>query len=87
MFALARLLLIGGVFLTIVYACLWLYYRSQRRTRLGEAWEQNPQGSKDSYVDDALADYMSRLQIWLAVIVYGLPVCLVALIVYLTNYA
>lgn len=87
MFALARLVIVGFVALSIVYVCLSLYSRSVRKSKLNAEWDANPQGDKDAFVDAGLEEYSGSLRRKLLLGVYVVPVLIVALIVYLTNFA
>lgn len=87
MIALARLIIVGFVVLTIVYLCLSWYSRSVRRARLEEDWHQNPQGDKDAFVAQGLEEYDGSLRRKLIWGVYVVPTLLVVLIIYLTNFA
>ena len=87
MAALARLLVLGFVVCTIVYICLSLYSRSVRRGKLNKQWEEDGrQGDRESFVSQGLEDYDGSLRRKLILGVYIVPVCLVTLIVYLTNF-
>lgn len=87
MFALARLIIVGFVVLTIIYLCLSWYSRSVRRAKLEEEWHQNPDGDKQAFVEQGLEDYDSSLRRKLIWGVYVIPTALVVLIIYLTNFA
>lgn len=87
MAALARLVLVGFVVLTVVYVSLSLYSRSVRRRKLGVWWEEEGRpGDRDAYVEAGLRDYEGSLRRKLIWGVYIVPVAVVALIVYITNY-
>ncbi|MGP6087828.1 hypothetical protein [Antarctobacter jejuensis] len=88
MFALARFLIMAAVVLTVVYGSLWLYLRARRRELLEIDWaaETAESRSKDDYVRDHLAEYDRRRHRTLIALVYVLPLGLVTLIVYLTNF-
>lgn len=88
MFALARLMVIGFIVLTIIYVCLSFYSRAVRRSKLGNEWDeaQGP-GARDDFIDAGLAEYDGSLRKKLILGVYVVPTCLVALIIYLTNFA
>lgn len=88
MFALARFLIMAAVVLTVVYGSLWFYLRARRRNILEADWAAEPSETRtqDDYVDEVLADYDRRRHRTLVALVYVLPLCLVALIVYLTNF-
>lgn len=88
MFALARLVFIGFIVLTVVYVCLSLYSRARRREKLEAAWDADGgPGSKASFVDAGLKEYDGSLRRKLILGVYVVPSLLVALIIYLTNFA
>ena len=87
MFALARLVIVGFVVLTIIYICLSLYSRFVRRRKLVAEWEETRQGDRDAFVDEGLQDYDGSLRRKLILGVYVVPTLLVAVIIYLTNFA
>ncbi|WP_323767555.1 hypothetical protein [Antarctobacter sp.] len=88
MFALARFLIMAAVVLTVVYGSLWFYLRSRRRDLLEIDWAADPSEtrSQDDYVRDGLEDHDKRRHRMLVLLVYIVPLCLVTLIVYLTNF-
>ena len=87
MVALARLMVIGFVVLTVIYVSLSLYSRSVRRSKLKTWWEEEGRpGDLESYVEKGLADYDGSLRRKLILGVYVVPICVVALIIYLTNF-
>ena len=87
MFALARLVVVGFIVLTVIYVGLSLYSRAVRRGKLNEQWEEDgKQGDQDVFVGQGLKDYDGSLRRKLILGVYVVPVCLVTLIVYLTNF-
>ncbi len=88
MFALLRLLVIGFVALTIVYVCLSLYSRAVRKGKLAEEWDaEQGLGERESFIEDGLKEYDGSLRRKLILGVYVVPAVLVALIIYLTNFA
>lgn len=88
MFALARLVIIGFVVLTIIYISLSLWSRSVRRRKLNAEWdEQGMTGDRDAFIDQGLEDYDGSLRRKLILGVYVIPICLVSLIIYLTNFS
>lgn len=87
MFALARLIVIGFVVLTVIYVALSLYSRAVRRRKLKEWWEEEGRpGDLETYIDDGLKDYDNSLRRKLILGVYIIPITVVAVIVYLTNF-
>lgn len=92
MFALARLVIGGFVALSVVYVCLSLYSRSERRRKLRAEWNEgslagNPPGDYDTFMQKGMAEYESSLRKKLIWGVYIVPCALIALIIYLTNFA
>lgn len=87
MLALGRLIVIGFVVLTIIYVSLSFYSRAVRRSKLKTWWEEEGRpGDLDAYVEKGLADYDGSLRRKLIWGVYVVPVCVVALIIYFTNF-
>lgn len=88
MFVLARIFFIGFIVLTVVYVCLSFYARAVRRDRLEAEWDaaQGP-GERAEFVEDGMDAYQHSLRRKLLLGVYIVPLLLVCLIVYLTNYA
>ena len=88
MVGLARLIVVGFVVLTVIYVCALFYARAVQRDRLEAEWdaEKGP-GSRADYVDAGLEAYSQSLRRKLLLGIYVVPVAIVALIIYLTNYA
>ena len=86
MLNLGRMAIILIVLLTVVYACLFLYWRSGIRQRLEEDWvmEGRP-GDRDDWVDERINPHIRRITRWLIVFVYVLPIGGLSVFVYLTN--
>jgi Ca2+/Na+ antiporter len=88
MLGLARLVIILLVALTIVYISLSLYSRSVRRRKLEAEWaEEGRTGDRDAFVREGLEDYDGSLRRKLILGVYVVPLALIALIIYLVNFA
>ena len=88
MAALARLLVIGFIFLTVIYVCLSLYSRAVRKGKLRAEWEEGPQEQPlDAFLEEGLAEYDKSLRRRLILSVYVISLILVSVIVYLTNFA
>ena len=88
MFAFARLVVIGFLVLTVIYVCLSFYSRAVRRGKLGREWEEGAQDTdRDTFVQEGLDDYDGSLRRKLILGVYVIPVVVVSVIIYLTNYA
>ncbi len=87
MLAFGRLMFFGLIALTVIYVCLSFYSRSVRRGKLKTWWEEEGRpGDLDAYVEKGLADYDGSLRRKLILGVYVVPICVVALIIYLTNF-
>ena len=87
MFALARLLVIGFLVLSVVYVCLSLYSRSVRRGKLAKEWDEEiQQGDRETFVEAGLRDYDGSLRRKLILGVYIIPLMLISAIIYFTNF-
>lgn len=88
MFALARMLFMGFIVLTVIYVSLSLYSRARRREKLEREWLAGTQGiDRDIYVEAGLKEYDGSLRRKLILGVYIIPFGLMCLIIYLTNFA
>lgn len=86
MLALARFFIFGFLLLTVVYVSLSLYSRAVRRDKLESEWQKIPDGDKDSFVRDGLREYDASLRRKLILGVYVVPLVLISVIIYLTNF-
>ena len=87
MFALARLMVIGFVVLTVIYVSLSLYSRSVRKGKLEEWWEEEGRpGDLKTYIEKGLEEYDSSLRRKLILGVYVIPFLVMCLIIYFTNF-
>ncbi|MEM7076396.1 MAG: hypothetical protein AAGA28_13730 [Pseudomonadota bacterium] len=87
MAALARLLIIGFVVLTVIFFCLSYYSRSVRRGKLETWWEEEGRpGDREAYIRKGLEQYEGSLRRKLIWGVYVIPLSAIALTVYLTNF-
>jgi hypothetical protein len=88
MFALARLVVIGFVVLTVIYVCLSFYSRAVRRSKLREKWDAGKQlVDRDTFVQRGLERYDGSIRRKLILGVYVIPVVVVSVIIYLTNFS
>ncbi|WP_375229217.1 hypothetical protein [Roseobacter sp. S98] len=86
--AIARLFLMGFVVLSVVYACLWFFFRARRREKLEATWDAGKgDGSRAQFVRSGLERYHRPLKRNLILGVYVLPTAALALLIYLTNSA
>ncbi|MCM2563056.1 hypothetical protein M8756_13030 [Lutimaribacter sp. EGI FJ00015] len=87
MLALARLLIIGFVVLTVIYLSLSLYSRSVRRGKLEREWDEEIHtGDRDAFIEEGMRAYDGSLRKKLILGVYVLPLVTVTIIIYLTNF-
>jgi len=85
--ALARLIIVGFIVLTVIYVSLSLYSRSVRRTKLRQKWEEDiRRGDRDEYVRRGLKIYDRSLRRKLLWGVYIVPVVTIAVVIYLVNF-
>lgn len=85
--ALARLIIVGFLVLTVIYLSLSFYSRSVRRTKLRQKWEEDiRRGDRDAYVRRGLKIYDRSLRRKLLWGVYILPVVTIAVVIYLVNF-
>ncbi len=88
MAALVRLMVIGFIVLSVIYVCLSLYSRAVRKGKLRAEWEEEqPDQSLDEFLEEGLKEYDKSLRRKLILSVYVIPVILVSVVVYLTNFA
>lgn len=88
MAALARLMVVGFIVLSVIYVCLSLYSRAVRKGKLRAEWNEGPQEQPvDEFLDEGLAEYDKSLRRKLILSVYVIPVILVSVVIYLTNFA
>ncbi len=88
MFGWLRLAVIGLFFLTIVYICLSWYSRSVRREKLEKQFDasEGQQGPREQFIDDGLKAYEGSLRAKLIWGVYVIPIILVVVMIYVTNF-
>lgn len=86
MLAISRFVIMGFLALTVIYLSLWFYLRARRREFHERDWvQQGRPNERDSYVAKHMAnDDLSRRRL-LIPLVYGGPLCLVMIIIFLTN--
>lgn len=88
MLALVRLVLLGFVFLTVIYIALSLYSRAMRKSKLRKKWYDGKQlVDRDTFVQRGLERYDGSIRRKLILGVYVVPMVVVAVIIYLTNFA
>ncbi|SFD12233.1 hypothetical protein [Tropicimonas isoalkanivorans] len=89
MFALARLVLILFVVLSVIYVGLSIYSRSVRRRKLEDEWDEaigEGEGDREAYVQEGLKVYDHSLRRKLILGVYVVPIIVIGTIIYMTNF-
>lgn len=87
MLALARLIIVGFVVLTVIYISLSLYSRSVRKSKLRQKWDEDiRRGDREAYVRRGLKIYDRSLRRKLLWGVYVVPVVTIAVVIYLVNF-
>lgn len=87
MFALARLVVIGFIVLTVIYVSISVYSRAVRRGKLKAQWdEEQMTGDRSTFIREGMEDYENSLRAKLIWGVYVIPITVVAVIIYLTNF-
>ena len=85
--ALARLIVVGFVVLTVIYLSLSFYSRSVRRAKLRRKWDEDiRRGDREEYVRRGLKIYDRSLRRKLLWGVYIVPVVTIAVVIYLVNF-
>lgn len=85
--ALARLIVVGFLVLTVIYVSLSFYSRAVRRAKLRRKWEEDiRRGDREAFVRRGLQIYDRSLRRKLLWGVYIVPVVGIALVIYLVNF-
>ncbi|MGR3805868.1 hypothetical protein [Marinibacterium profundimaris] len=88
MISLLRMLIPLLIILSLVYAVAAFRARARARDRLEEEWEEEGMtGDRDAFIEDGLEDYAGSFRRKMLLAIYVVPLCLIALMVYLTNYS
>ena len=87
MIAFLRMLIPLLILLSLAYAVAAWRGRSKARDRLEQEWENEGRtGDRDSFVDEGLEDYSGSFRRKMLLAIYVVPLFLIGLMVYLTNY-
>lgn len=86
-----RLIVFGFIGLSIIYLMIAFYSRSVRREKLENQWaEDHPDGgdpiARDAFINEGMARYQSGIRPKLILLVYVVPMIMVAVIHILTTY-
>lgn len=89
MIAIIRLAVFGFLGLSVVYLLVSAYSRSVRRESLEKEWDASHEGDDESartaYIREGMQHYEHGLRKKLIVLVYVVPVIVVAVTIYLIN--
>lgn len=88
---LIRLILFGGIGLTIVYFLIAIYSRSVRREKLEDRWaaehgDKGDAAERAAFIEKGMAEYESSFRPKLLLLVFVVPTVSVVIIHYLTTY-
>ena len=87
MIALARLLILLFFALSIIYIIVSIRSRQIRKRKLRSEWREKGQvGAEEDFLREGLADYDSSLRKKLILLVYIVPLAVIAYIVYAVNF-
>lgn len=87
MIALARLLILLFFALSILYIIISIRSRQIRKRKLRSEWREKGQvGAEEDFLREGLADYDSSLRKKLILLVYIVPLAVIAYIVYAVNF-
>lgn len=85
--ALARLIIVGFIVLTVIYVSLSFYSRSVRRGKLQRKWDEDiRRGDREAFVSRGLKIYDRSLRRKLLWGVYIVPVVGIVVVIYLVNF-
>ena len=83
MASLIRLVAVAAVALTIVFICLWAYFRAAAREDLEKEWSAGDRtGTQDDHVAAGLPERMRKIRNRLILGVYVVPLSLLVALVY-----
>lgn len=87
MFAMLRFLVLALIVQTVIFAILWIRWRNAKQEELAQDWlSQGQPGDREQFIDQGLAESGKQRRTMLFLLVYVLPICIVASIIYLTNF-
>lgn len=91
MIAFVRLAVFGLIALTVAYFLVSIYSRSVRREKLEKEWDAAPPegataADRDAHIETGMQEYEHGLRKKLIILVYIIPIIVVGVLVYLTNF-
>ncbi|CRK75789.1 hypothetical protein [Nereida ignava] len=82
-----RILVLFLLVLTALYVCLLMYFRTAHRERLIARWASELRvGDRDAFINEEMTGYMKSLKLWLAVVIYIVPIGVGATLIYVQNF-
>lgn len=92
MTGLLRLIVVGFLVMTVFYWLISVYSRSLRREKLENRWDAEThegagEDEREAYIEAGMRDYEHSLRRKLILLIYVIPVIVVAVLIYLTNFA
>lgn len=88
MFAMLRLMVPLLIILTVIYVVVSIWSRQVRRRKLGERWDQKDvlTVDRETFIERGLQKYDNSIRRKLILGVYIVPLSLIAVLVYVTNF-
>jgi hypothetical protein len=87
MIGIIRLVVFGFIALSVVYLLVTLYARSVRKEELEKQFDAGGiEGSREAFIEAGMMGYKNSLRRKLLLLVYIVPMCVVALTIYFVNY-
>ena len=82
-----RLFVMLFIALTVIYVSLSLYSRAVRKSKLKKKWHDGKQlVDRETFIQRGLERYDGSIRRKLILLVYVVPVVVIGLIIYLTNF-
>ncbi|MRU15930.1 hypothetical protein FDP25_10880 [Roseovarius sp. A21] len=87
MLAFLRLVVFGFLILSVIYVIVSFWSRAVRRRKLEQEWNDTGRpGDKDTYMTKGMAQYDRSLRRKLILLIYVVPVVVISVIIYVTNF-
>ena len=87
MIGILRLVVFGFIALSVVYLLVTIYARSVRREALEKQFDAGGiEGARDAFITTGMDAYRHSLRRKLLLLVYLVPMAVVAVTIYLVNY-
>ena len=87
MMAFLRLVVFGFLILSVIYVIVSFWSRAVRRRKLEREWNDTGRpGDKATYMTEGMAQYDRSLRRKLIALIYVVPVVVIGVIIYVTNF-